>query len=135
MEVINTKDRIASGKRCYFPAKLKDTCPECGEVVEYDFSGDSYLTYQEFNSPFCHNFYCGECDHEWKSEPIILNVELREWHIVKMNWVITFEENGGEYHGIMKINAKLVEKIDEYTIKVDGIEIELDKIITKIERV
>lgn len=52
-------------KRCYLPLTITDECPECGEEVEHDCSGPTYLSYPTLNVPERETFGC-ECGHEWE---------------------------------------------------------------------
>jgi len=49
-------------------------------------------------------------------------------------WLVSFQENGGEYTGYMCIFAKKVMRIDEKTIKADGVKIHMDEVIEGIEQ-
>jgi hypothetical protein len=51
-------------KRFYLPARVTDTCPNCGKEQTRDLDGD-YLSYPKANAPEPVNFYC-DCEHEWQ---------------------------------------------------------------------
>ena len=50
---------------------------------------------------------------------------------------VLFEENGSEYSGYLLIKGKdgFLEQINDRTIKIDGVEIEIDEHIISIESV
>lgn len=63
---IESTDAVEGDKRQHLPFKCTDTC-KCGEVVETDYSDESYLSYPRL-APLMVvdvHFYCGKCDREW----------------------------------------------------------------------
>ena len=55
--------------------------------------------------------------------------------VKKKTWNISFDENGGEYGGWLKIKAKKLERIGDRQLIADGVEIEIDEMITEIMEV
>ena len=53
----------------------------------------------------------------------------------KKTWNINFDENGGEYTGWLEIKAKKLERVGDRQLIADGVEIEIDEMITEIMEV
>lgn len=49
-------------------------------------------------------------------------------------WLVRYEQNGGEYSSTLVIEAKVVKQTGPRSIKVDGINIQLDEDIEKVEQ-
>jgi hypothetical protein len=52
-----------------------------------------------------------------------------------MKWYVEFEENGGEYHGYLIIEAEDVRHIEPCVIVADRVKITVDEIITEVTNV
>lgn len=68
---IKGADNIELGKRVYAPFIVSANCPECGQLVENDLTGD-YMMYPRTGVPFDLPFYCftekedaDDVEHTW----------------------------------------------------------------------
>lgn len=74
MKVTGTTYGDLGIKRFYLEGvTVTDPCPHCGEEQEMM---EEYLSYPKMNKKIQLDFYCPECDCDWKA-PAILEVRLK----------------------------------------------------------
>ena len=113
-----------------FEGKL---CAKNGKT--YDIVDESHKYYDIINEEDNVHSFTKKKDEYGESYRLWFNlIEPKEEAKQTMKkFVLKVEQNGGEYHGFVTIKGYNLDKVEGYTVVVDGMEITFDECIVKVE--